>query len=193
MLTALFVSGLFFVFRPQLLQASNLNSAKFPHYKIEVSYDHDKTLLVGKMQVRFSRKAYPHDELLFALPGNRFLVPDERGIRKHKIVPVFSLSRFQDNLEDPKTPTGFSPGNLEIKSVNFFDPQSATAQHQLAYKLEENPDLEVGYSTSRDSYGFSCRRIFQTHKAFPESQQFNSNFQLSSQNMLRKARSTVCY
>ena len=166
MLTALFVSGLFFVFRPQLLQASNLNSTKYPHYKIEVSYDHDKTLLVGKMQVRFTRKAYPHDELLFALPGNRFLVPDERGIRKHKIVPVFSLNRFQDNLEDPKSPTGFSPGNLEIKSVNFFDPQSATAQHQLDYKLEENPDLEVGYSTAR-----GLLRIF-LPKDLPDTQGF---------------------
>jgi len=166
-LAALFVSGLFFVFRPQLLQASNLNSAKFPHYKIEVSYDHDKTLLVGKMQVRFTRKAYPHDELLFALPGNRFLVPDERGIRKHKIVPVFSLNRFQDNLEDPKSPTGFSPGNLEITSVNSFDPQSATAQRQLTYKLEENPELEVGYSTSRGLLRIILPKDLPETKGFP--------------------------
>ncbi|MGY8701054.1 MAG: hypothetical protein ACKVJ3_07845, partial [bacterium] len=101
------------------------------------------------MQVRFTRKAYPDDELLFALPGNRFLFQDERGIRKHKIVPVFSLNRFQDNLEDPKSPTGFSPGNLKITSVNSFHPESATTLRQLHYKLEENPDLEVGYSTAQ--------------------------------------------
>ena len=119
----LFLTGLFFISRPQLLQASNPKSSEFPHYKIEVSYNHDKTLLVGKMQVRFIRKAYPDNELLFALPGNRFLFPDERGIRKHKIVPVFSLNRFQDNLEDPKSPKGFSHGNMEITSVNSFDPE----------------------------------------------------------------------
>ena len=66
-----------------------------------MSYDHDKTLLAGKMQVRFTRKAFPKNELIFALPGNRFLAQDDRGTRKHRIVPVFSLRRFQDNFEDP--------------------------------------------------------------------------------------------
>ena len=162
----LFLTGLFFISRPQLLQASNPKSSEFPHYKIEVSYNHDKTLLVGKMQVRFIRKAYPDNELLFALPGNRFLFPDERGIRKHKIVPVFSLNRFQDNLEDPKSPKGFSPGNMEITSVNSFDPESSKMQRQLSYKLEENPDLEVGYSTSR-----GLLRIF-LPKDLPDTQGF---------------------
>ena len=165
-LAALFVCGLYFVFRPQLLEASNLNSAKFPHYKIEVTYDHDKTLLVGKMQVRFTRKAYPDDELLFALPGNRFLFQDERGIRKHRIVPVFSLNRFQDNLEDPKSPTGFSAGNLKITSVNSFHTESVTTQRQLDYKLEDNPDLEVGYSTAQ-----GLLRIF-LPKDIPDTQGF---------------------
>ena len=162
----LFVIGLCFFFRPQLLQASNPKTSEFPHYKIEVSYNHDKTLLVGKMQVRFIRKAYPDDELLFALPGNRFLFPDERGTRKHKIVPVFSLNRFNDNLEDPKFPKGFSPGNMEVTSVNSFGRESSTVQRQLSYKLEENPDLEVGYSTSR-----GLLRIF-LPKDLPDTQGF---------------------
>ena len=101
------------------------------------------------MQVRFTRQAYPDDELLFTLPGNRFLFKDNRGIRKHKIVPVFSLNRFQDNLEDPKSSTGFSAGNLKIISVNLLHPDAAKSKHQLDYKIEENPDMEVGYSTAQ--------------------------------------------
>ena len=163
----LFLTVLFFISRPQLLQASNPKSSEFPHYKIEVSYNHDKTLLVGKMQVRFIRKAYPDNELLFALPGNRFLFPDERGIRKHKIVPVFSLNRFQDNLEDPKSPKGFSPGNMEITSVNSFDPESSKMQRQLSYKIEENPDLEVGYSTSRALLRIFLPKDLQDTQGFP--------------------------
>ena len=45
------------------------------------------------------------------------LAQDKRGIRKHKIVPVFSLRRFEDNFEDPKTPKGFSRGSMGIASV----------------------------------------------------------------------------
>ena len=72
------------------------------------------------MQVRFTRNAYPTNELLFSLPGNRFGYPDERGARKHKIVPVFPLKRFQENIEDPKSPTGFSAGSLKVNSVSLF-------------------------------------------------------------------------
>jgi len=111
-----------------------------------VSYDHDKTLLVGKMQVRFTRNSFPKHELLLALPGNRFLNKDERGIRKHKIVPVFSLRRFQDNFEDPKTPKGFSHGSLNINSVKTFSQNSSTKKRDLKFSLEPNPDLEIGYS-----------------------------------------------
>ena len=145
----LFVCGLLFVIPTQLLSAKPRITTEVPHYKIDISYDHDKTLLVGKMQVRFTRNAYPAQELLFALPGNRFSFPDVRGTRKHKIVPVFSLRRFQDNLEDPKSPTGFSPGSLEINSVRTFTQEPTAENRKLKYSLEPNPDLEVGYSTVR--------------------------------------------
>ena len=145
----LFFCGLLFVVPTQLLSAKLRILTKVPHYKIDISYDHDKTLLVGKMQVRFTRNAYPKRELLFALPGNRFISPDARGTRKHKIVPVFSLRRFQDNVEDPKSPRGFSPGSLEIKSVLTFMQESTAENRNLKYSLEPNPELEVGYSTVR--------------------------------------------
>ncbi len=128
------------------LIAQEKSKTEYPHYKIDVSYDHDKTLLVGKMQVRFSRIEYPDHELLFALPGNRFLYPDTRGLRKHKIVPVFSLRRFPDNLEDPKSPKGFSHGNMKILSVITYKDKLATIRKKLDYNIENNPDLEVGYS-----------------------------------------------
>ena len=67
------------------------------------------------MQVSFNKKEYPDNELLFALPGNRFLYPDHRGIRKHKIIPVFSIRRFRESNEDPKSPKGFSFGEMEIQ------------------------------------------------------------------------------
>ena len=162
-----FVYLLYFVFTPQLLFAKQFIPAKYPHYKINVTYDHDKTLLVGKMQVRFTRKAYPSHELLFALPGNRFSFPDERGTRKHKIVPVFSLRRFQDNLEDPKSPTGFSPGSLEITSVSTFTPKSTTAMRELDYSLEENPDLEIGYSTAQGILRISLPEELPDTQGFP--------------------------
>ena len=144
----LVVHGVLIAISTQLLSAESHFKTQAPHYKIDVSYDHDKTLLVGKMQVRFTRNAYPTHELLFSLPGNRFNYPDERGTRKHKIVPVFSLKRFQDNLEDPKTPTGFSTGSLKINSVSAFTQNQSIEKHPLKYSLEPNPDLEVGYSTS---------------------------------------------
>lgn len=149
MLLLIFVYGVQLLFSVQLLSAKSLGPAKVPHYIIDVSYDHDKTLLEGKMQVRFTRKAYPAHELLFALPGNRFSFQDVRGTRKHKIVPVFSLRRFQDNLEDPKSPTGFSHGSLEITSVRMFSSKSEAATQALKYSWEENPDLEIGYSTAK--------------------------------------------
>ena len=192
-LVFLVVHGVLIVISTQVLSAESHFKTQAPHYIIDVSYDHDKTLLVGKMQVRFTRKAYQHDELLFALPGNRFLVPDERGIRKHKIVPVFSLSRFQDNLEDPKSPTGFSPGNLKIKSVNFFDPQSATAHHQLAYKLEENPDLEVGYSTSRGLLRIFLPKNLPDTQGFPGESTIQLEFSTKFPEHAQEGTSTVCY
>ena len=132
----------------QSLFAKDLIKSKFPHYKVDISYDHDKTLLVGKMQVRFSSKEYPSHELLFSLPGNRFLFPDDRGIRKHKIVPVFSTRRFTDNIEDPKSPKGFSYGNLEIHSVSTYKNKSSE-KIMLDFNIEQNPDIEVGYSIEK--------------------------------------------
>ncbi len=104
----------------QSLIAQEKSRSKYPHYKIDVSYDHDKTLLVGKMQVSFSKNKYPDNELKFALPGNRFLSPDNRGTRKHKIVPVFSIQKFRENNEDPKLPKGYSFGEMKVNSVSII-------------------------------------------------------------------------
>ena len=133
----------------QDLIAQEKSNFEYPHYKIDVSYDHDKTLLVGKMQVSFSRDEYPDHELLFSLPGNRFLLPDDRGIRKHKIVPVFSLRRFRGNIEDPKSPKGFTYGNMKIHSVSTYKNKSTNKRISLDYNIEDNPDLEIGYSKNK--------------------------------------------
>ena len=144
----LFVNGLLITITTHLLYAKYHSKKQFPHYKIDVTYDHDKTLLTGKMQVRFAQNSFSTNELLFSLPGNRFSYPDERGTRKHKIVPVFSLKRFEDNIEDPKSPIGFSKGSLKIKSVSLLPLIPSVNKQQLKYSLEQNPDLEVGYSTA---------------------------------------------
>ncbi len=119
----------------------SLGVTDIPHYRINVFYDHDKKLLAGKMQVRFNPDVYPPHELLFALPMNRFRMPDKRGLRKHRVIPVFALNRYQDEKEDPSFPSGFSPGSINILSVK--DSQGK----KLVYSLEANPELETGYST----------------------------------------------
>ena len=119
---------------------------EYPHYKIDVSYDHDKTLLVGKMQVSFYKINFPKNELLFALPGNRFLLPDPRGSRKHRIVPVFSMRSFRENNEDPKSPKGFSYGEMNIHSVSVLKNNKINEREYLEYNLEPNIDLDIGYS-----------------------------------------------
>ena len=150
-----------------MIYAEIPKKTEVPHYKIEVSYDHDKTLLVGKMQVRFTRNAYPEHELLFALPGNRFFAHDSRGIRKHKIVPVFSLRRFQDNFEDPKTPKGFSHGSLNIDSVRTLIPNSSREKHELKFSIEPNPDLEVGYSIDKGLLRILLPKKLQDVRGYP--------------------------
>jgi len=176
----LVVHGVLIAISTQLLSAESHFKTQAPHYKIDVSYDHDKTLLVGKMQVRFTRNAYPTHELLFSLPGNRFNYPDKRGTRKHKIVPVFSLRRFQDNLEDPKTPTGFSTGSLKINSVSAFTQNQSLEKHPLKYSLEQNPDLEVGYSTSNGLLRILLPKNLPDTKKFPGEStvliEFSTNF-----------------
>ena len=176
----LVVHGVLIVISTQLLSAESHFKTQAPHYIIDVSYDHDKTLLVGKMQVRFTRNAYPTHELLFSLPVNRFNYPDERGTRKHKIVPVFSLRRFQDNLEDPKTPTGFSTGSLKINSVSAFTQNQSVEKHPLKYSLEPNPDLEVGYSTSNGLLRILLPKNLPDTKNFPGEStvliEFSTNF-----------------
>ena len=148
-LLIIFIYITLFFSHAKIVYAEISEKTGVPHYKIDVSYDHDKTLLVGKMQVRFTRTAYPNNELIFALPGNRFLAQDHRGIRKHKIVPVFSLRRFQDNFEDPKTPKGFSYGSLGISSVRTLSTNSSKEKTELQFTLESNPDLDVGYSIDK--------------------------------------------
>ncbi len=154
-------------FHAKILNARIIGKIEVPHYTIDVSYDHDKTLLAGKMQVRFTRSSYPENELLFSLPGNRFLAQDERGIRKHKIVPVFSLRRFQDNFEDPKTPKGFSHGSMSIVSVKTLNNHSPNEKRDLQFSLESNPDLEVGYSIDQGLLRISLPEKLPDIKAYP--------------------------
>jgi hypothetical protein len=161
------VFGIQLIFHTQILYAKSYNLTEVPHYKIDVSYDHDETLLVGKMQVRFNRSAFPDNELLFALPGNRFRKPDERGVRKHKIVPVFSIRRFQDNFEDPKTPTGFSRGSLGVTSVSAHSHNPTAVKLKLKFSIEPNPDLEVGYSTSKGLLRVKLPKDLPDSKDFP--------------------------
>ena len=112
----------------------------FPHYQIEVHYHHEQKLLEGKMQVRYSPEFYPSGELLLSLPMNRFRTKDPRGLRRHQLVPIFSLERFENDLEDPLFPEGFSEGGINVLSVKD------TSGKNLDYHLESNPDLEKGYS-----------------------------------------------
>ncbi len=154
-------------FHAKLLCAEITEKNEVPHYKIDVSYDHDKTLLAGKMQVRFTRRSFPKNELIFALPGNRFLAQDDRGTRKHKIVPVFSLRRFQDNFEDPKTPKGFSRGSLIINSVRTVSPNPSKDKIDLKFSIEPNPDLEIGYSIDRGLLRILLPENLPDKKGFP--------------------------
>jgi len=149
LLELIFLGLLIIFFISQPLYAKGFVKSKFPHYKFDISYDHDKTLLTGKMQVSFSEEKFPSHELLFSLPGNRFLFPDDRGIRKHKIVPVFSKRRFINNLEDPKSPKGFSFGELKIHSVSTFTKNYPSKKIMLDFLLEQNPNVEVGYSIEK--------------------------------------------
>ncbi|MGA0350826.1 MAG: M1 family aminopeptidase [bacterium] len=112
----------------------------FPHYQIEVHYHHEQKLLEGKMQVRYSPEFYPSGELLLSLPMNRFRTKDPRGLRRHQLVPIFSLERYENDLEDPLFPEGFSEGGINVLSV-----KDASGKN-LDYHLESNPDLEKGYS-----------------------------------------------
>ena len=111
-----------------------------PQYQIEVHYHSEQKLLEGKMQVRYSPEHYPSGELLLSLPMNRFRAKDPRGFRRHRLVPIFSLERFEDDLEDPLFPEGFSMGGNNILSV-----KDASGRN-LEYHLEPNADLEKGFS-----------------------------------------------
>ena len=65
------------------------------------------------MQVRYSPEFYPSGELLLSLPMNRFRTKDPRGFRRHRLVPIFSLERYENDLEDPLFPEGCN--------VNFYE------------------------------------------------------------------------
>ena len=92
------------------------------------------------MQVRYSPEFYPSGELLLSLPMNRFRTKDPRGFRRHRLVPIFSLERYENDLEDPLFPEGFSEGGINVFSVKD------ASGNNLDYHLESNPDLEKGYS-----------------------------------------------
>ena len=92
------------------------------------------------MQVRYSPEFYPSGELLLSLPMNRFRTRDPRGFRRHRLVPIFSLERYENDLEDPLFPEGFSEGGINVLSVKD------ASGNNLDYQLESNPDLEKGYS-----------------------------------------------
>ena len=78
-----------------------------PHYKIEVFYDAEKRTLAGNMTVRWQGEVDFGDELLFALPFNRFLAPDPRGNPKKRKIPIFVLDYATEEEDDPMFPHGF--------------------------------------------------------------------------------------
>lgn len=112
-----------------------------PHYDIQVEYDADQKQLKGIVDISFSAADYPSDELLFALPMNRFLEQDPRGPRKSLIAPVFALDRFNQLDDDPLFPKGFNSGATQILKVSTLQGQ------ELRYKIQNNPDLHTGFST----------------------------------------------
>ncbi len=118
--------------------ASSLKTV--PSYRIQVEYDHDQKRLEAKMQVRFPSDSPPASERIFLLPMNRFRKPDSRGIRRHRLVPVFAQDRFTDNNQDPLFPTGFHSGGTLIQAVRNAQGQA------LPFELTANPQVEIGYS-----------------------------------------------
>lgn len=109
-----------------------------PHYKIEVFYDAEKRTLAGNMTVRWQGEVDFGDELLFALPFNRFLAPDPRGNPKKRKIPIFVLDYATEEEDDPMFPHGFSEGSTQIHQVRSFNGTS------LQYELEANPQLPIG-------------------------------------------------
>ncbi|MBF0288197.1 MAG: BamA/TamA family outer membrane protein [SAR324 cluster bacterium] len=117
--------------------------ASLPHYQLQVAYDAGNRILHGTMEVSFSKQDYPAEELFFALPMNRFVEPDPRGILKHLDTPMFIVSGLRKGNSDPAFPEGFSPGYTTILSV------TNTAGNSFPHTIEDNPDLAVGYSTKQ--------------------------------------------
>lgn len=113
---------------------------QFPHYEGEVQFSLSSKTLEGRLRVLLPPTAR-QEEVLFALPMNRFTEPDARGLRRPKETPIFAKNSFSDN-DDPLLPNGFQPGNLEILRVREGD-------QELAFQLEDNPQLEVGFSPTR--------------------------------------------
>ena len=112
----------------------------FPRYQIQVDYDHDQKRLEAKMQVRFPYDSRPATQRILLLPMNRFQARDSRGIRRHRLVPVFAQDRFTDNSQDPLFPFGFHSGGTLIHAVRT---QTGV---ELPFELAPNPEVEIGYS-----------------------------------------------
>jgi hypothetical protein len=108
-----------------------------PYYEGDVRFSLEQRTLRGSLEVHIPVDSQG-SEWIFALPMNRFLAPDERGLRRSKQTPIFASSTFSQN-DDPLQPNGFSQGEMIIQSVNH-DGQ------ELDFRLEDNPNIEVGYS-----------------------------------------------
>lgn len=116
------------------------HKSSIPHYKIDVTFQLQQRKLTGKMEIHYSADAYPAEELLFALPMNRFLNKDSRGPRKVLTTPTFGLDKLKKVEDDPDFPYGFDKGHTEIKIVTDIN------NIPLAYSISDNPTLAVGYS-----------------------------------------------
>ncbi len=128
----------------------------FPHYQIDVKYQASDHRLQGKVLLTYSPEHYPQNELLFALPMNRFRAPDVRGPRNILQAPVFSLDSFRRIEDDPLFPSGFNPGKISIHSVTDIH------GNPLEHQIRDNPDMIIGFSTEKGLLSV------QTQGALPE-------------------------
>ena len=119
------------------LCAKSHQTTDFPHYLGKIHLSLKQKRLKGNLKIQIPESAQSK-ELLLALQMNRFAQKDIRGLRRPRETPIFAKKPFSEN-DDPMLPSGFSSGNIEIRSVR-------NGTQSLKYQLEANPALEIGYS-----------------------------------------------
>jgi hypothetical protein len=119
------------------LGAKSKQNSNFPQYVGKILFSLEQKRLEGNLRIRIPSSAQGN-ELLLALPMNRFSKKDTRGLRRPRETPIFAKRPFSEN-DDPLFPGGFSSGSIEIKSVR-------SGTQSLRYQIEANPALEIGYS-----------------------------------------------